>query len=112
MSDLEKLLAEVWDLEIKVYPCPCGDPICSQHTLSNQGSVGFSLADATLFAMAPALLRKVIAAEKLVKAARKTVSPKTAMLAGLAPKAAIDRLVWAGIDDLEKAIAAWEAVNG
>jgi len=68
-------------------------------------------ANARLIAMAPELARKVIAAEKLVKAARKTVSPKTAMLSGLAPKISVDRLMWAGVDDLEKALAAWDSAQ-
>jgi hypothetical protein len=36
--------------------CGCGDPICSQYTISVQGSVGFELEDARLIAAAPDLL--------------------------------------------------------
>ncbi len=64
-----------------------------------------------LIYLAPELARKVIAAEKLAEAARKTVSPKTAMLSGLAPKISVDRLMWAGVDDLEKALAAWDSAQ-
>lgn len=36
--------------------CGCGDSICQQHTLSTQGSVGFDLETATLYANAGPLL--------------------------------------------------------
>lgn len=46
--------------------CRCGDPVCKQYILSNQGSVGFTLEDARLFAAAPELFRTIDAlAEKL-----------------------------------------------
>lgn len=42
--------------EVRILKCGCGDRACSQYRLSTQGSVGFSLADATLYAAAPDLL--------------------------------------------------------
>ena len=40
---------------VKIEPCRCGDPICKQFRLSTQGTVGFSEADARLYAGAPLL---------------------------------------------------------
>lgn len=41
---------------VHIERCKCGHPACSQYTLSTQRSVGFDLADATLYAAAPELL--------------------------------------------------------
>ncbi len=41
---------------IRITKCACGDPICDQYCLSTQGGVGFSHADALLYAAAPDLL--------------------------------------------------------
>ena len=38
---------------ISVRKCPCGHRACSQYTISTQGSAGFGLADAMLYAAAP-----------------------------------------------------------
>ncbi len=40
----------------RVTKCACGDPVCRQYTLSTQGSIGFDLATATLYANAGPLL--------------------------------------------------------
>jgi len=42
--------------------CPCGHKSCSQYTLTTQGSVGFDLQDADLYAAAPRLHREMTAA--------------------------------------------------
>ena len=39
--------------------CPCGHKSCSQYTLTTQGSVGFDLEDADLYAAAPRLHREL-----------------------------------------------------
>lgn len=49
-----------------IYKCRCGDPICNQYTISVQGSVGFSKADAQLIAAAPDLLRALEAARVFI----------------------------------------------
>ena len=49
--------------EVHIRKCQCGDPICNQYTLSTQGSVGFLLEDATLYAAAPDLLEALIRLE-------------------------------------------------
>lgn len=50
---------------VTISKCACGDPVCGQYTLSTQGSVGFSLADATLYAAAPDLLEALREAKGL-----------------------------------------------
>lgn len=50
------------------HKCPCGDPVCRQYVLSSQGSVGFSLEDARLYAAASDLLtalRELVAAQSI-----------------------------------------------
>jgi len=42
--------------------CPCGHKSCSQYTLTTQGSVGFDLEDADLYAAAPRLHRELASA--------------------------------------------------
>lgn len=38
------------------YKCQCKNPVCNQHTISVQRSVGFEEADARLIAAAPEML--------------------------------------------------------
>jgi hypothetical protein len=40
---------------VRVVKCPCGHRACSQYTLTTQGSVGFSKANADLYAASPEL---------------------------------------------------------
>ncbi len=40
----------------RIRKCPCGHRSCDQHTIANQGSVGFSLADATAISEVPAMI--------------------------------------------------------
>lgn len=51
---------------VHIFKCTCGDPICSQYTLSTQGGVGFSLGDARLYAAAPDLLVALHSARDLI----------------------------------------------
>ena len=48
--------------QVGVQKCPCGHKSCSQYTLTTQGSVGFALEDADLYAAAPRLHRELTAA--------------------------------------------------
>lgn len=64
---------------VHIYKCTCGDPICSQYTLSTQGGVGFSLGDARLYAAAPDLLteaKTLLATCELLTFARKTAATR------------------------------------
>lgn len=53
---------------IRIEKCRCGHKACTQHTLSTQGSVGFELADAKLYAAAPDMAQEIRELRKLVKA--------------------------------------------
>jgi hypothetical protein len=47
-------------MTVTYHKCRCGDSACKQYTLSTQGSVGFDLEDARLYAAAPDLLAACI----------------------------------------------------
>lgn len=52
----EQAVSSIMARPTVVQKCQCGHPSCKQYTLSSQGSVGFTLEDATLYAASHDLL--------------------------------------------------------
>lgn len=52
-----------------VQKCQCGHPSCKQYTLSSQGSVGFTLEDATLYAASHDMLAALESARVMLRKA-------------------------------------------
>lgn len=63
--------------------CACGDPVCDQYTLSDQGSVGFTLDRARLYAAAEDMLEAL----RVVREDYAPESAANAWLGGIIAKA-------------------------
>lgn len=59
---------DLYEKNVTYSKCRCGDRVCKQYTLSTQGSVGFELADARLYAASPKMLAALQAYDKAVGA--------------------------------------------
>lgn len=88
---------------VHIYKCTCGDPICSQYTLSTQGGVGFSLGDARLYSAAPDYDRAARLALRLLEADRSIFFNCHTVAGDLASLSANEACVIAAYD---------EAING
>lgn len=75
-----KLLEGASTAKPSIIKCPCGHPSCTAHLLSTQGSVGFEIGDAELYAAAPDLARALIATEARVAGLREAVKRRDALI--------------------------------